>query len=210
MLPLMLDLRRLPVALIGGGEAACRRLALLEAAGAEDLTVYAPVPIPALARAAGARLCRRLPATRELAAARLVFIGDKVTPESAALAATARALGALVHVEDAPALSDAHAPAVVRRGDLVIAVSTGGRSPGLARKVKRFLGRLFGPEWQGRLDALAAMRQAWRAAGAGPEAVSRWTEDWVDRQGWLAAEIAPAAASPQSPASLQPGIETTH
>ena len=210
MLPLMLDLSRLKLILIGEGEAALRRLELLEAAGAEDLEVYAEAPIPALAEAAGQRLRRRLPAPRELAAARLVFISERRSPAAAALAATARALGAIVHVEDAPALSDAHAPAVVRRGDLVIAVSTGGRSPGLARKVKRFLGRLFGPEWQGRLDELAALRLAWREAGAGAETVSRRTEDWVDRRGWLALGRENPVGASTGRRAFQPGFETTH
>ncbi len=187
MLPVALDLARLKLALIGDGAAAERRLALLDEAGAGDLTVYAEAPSPALARAAGARLVRRLPTAPELAATRVVFISDKASPHCRDLATTARAAGALVHVEDAPQLSDIHAPAVLRRGELTIAVSTGGQSPALAGQVKRFLGALFGPEWQGRLDELAALRQGWREGGADPETVQRWTEEWVGRQGWLPA-----------------------
>jgi precorrin-2 dehydrogenase/sirohydrochlorin ferrochelatase len=78
-----------------------------------------------------------------------------------------------------------HAPATLRRGDLLIAVSTGGQSPGLAVQVKRFLGALFGTEWQQRLDDLAALRHGWREGGADMETVARWTEEWVGRQGWL-------------------------
>lgn len=189
MLPMALDLARLKLALIGGGAAAERRLALLDEAGAADLAVYAETPSAALARAAGARLVRRLPTAPELATARVVFISDKASPHCRDLAAAARAAGALVHVEDAPALSDIQAPAVLRRGELTIAVSTGGQSPALAGQVKRFLGGLFGPEWQGRLDELAALRHGWREGGADPETVIRWTEEWVGRQGWLPANI---------------------
>lgn len=190
MLPLVLDLSRLRLILVGDGAAAERRLRLLDEAGAADLAIYAEAPSAALERAAGSRLVRRLPTAPELAAARLVFISDRGARPCRELAALARALGVLVHVEDEPALSDLQAPAVLRRGDLTIAVSTGGKSPGLAVQVKRFLATLFGPEWQGRLEALAALRRGWRARGADAETVARWSESWVGRQGWLPAEDA--------------------
>jgi precorrin-2 dehydrogenase/sirohydrochlorin ferrochelatase len=185
MLPMVLDVTRLKLALVGNGPAAERRLALLDDAGADDLTLYADDPSPGLAHAAGGRLVRRLPSAQELAAARVVFIAERGARHASDLAATARAAGALVHVEDAPALCDMHAPATLRRGDLLIAVSTGGQSPGLAVQVKRFLGALFGTEWQQRLDDLAALRHGWREGGADMETVARWTEEWVGRQGWL-------------------------
>lgn len=197
MLPLVLDLARLRLVLVGNDERAERRLALLDAAGAADVTVYADAPSPALALAAGARLVRRCPATTELVAARIVFISDRSAAESRRLAEAARAGGALVHVEDAPTLSDVHAPAVLRRGDLLIAVSTGGKSPSLARSIKRFLGTLFGSEWQGRVDEFAALRRRWRDSGADAATVAQWTAARVAHQGWLPADdpaAAPAAA----------------
>jgi precorrin-2 dehydrogenase / sirohydrochlorin ferrochelatase len=194
MLPLMLDLSRLKLILIGEGEAALRRLALLDDAGASALTVHAETPSAALVAAAGRRLVRRLPDAAELAAARLVFLSERDAPYCSALAAAARAAGALVHVEDAPMLGDVQAPAVMRRGDLTIAVSTGGKSPGLAALVKRFLAQRFGAEWQERLDALAARRRGWRASGADARTIARWSEAWVARQGWLPAETTASAA----------------
>ncbi len=192
MLPVMLDVRRLRIILVVDGAAAERRLLLLDEAGAEALAVHSERPSPALALAAGARLRRRLPTAEELAAARLVFIAERHAPCGVALARLARAAGTLVHVEDEPALSDLHLPAVLRRGDLTLAVSTAGRCPGLAVQVKRFLAGLFGPEWRGRLDQLAALRHGWRSDGADPETISRRTEEWVGRQGWLATEAGDA------------------
>jgi precorrin-2 dehydrogenase/sirohydrochlorin ferrochelatase len=199
MLPLVLDLRRLSLILVGDDEAALRRLRLLDEAGAVALSVHAEAPSPALAAAAGRRLVRRLPTAAELAPARLVFISDGGAAYAAALAEAARAAGALVHVEDVPALGDVQAPAVLRRGDLTIAVSTGGKSPGLAALVKRFLAARFGIEWAQRLEALAARRRAWRESGADGRAVARWSEAWIARQGWLPAEsrAAPTAARPR-------------
>jgi precorrin-2 dehydrogenase/sirohydrochlorin ferrochelatase len=185
MLPLVLDVSRLRLLLLGGGEAALRRLRLLEEAGARDVAVFAAAPTAQLAAAAGARLRRRWPSAEELAAAQLVFIADVPAVHCVAIARAARAAGAIVHLEDQPMLSDAHAPAVLRRGDLTIAVSTGGASPALAVQIKRFLARLFGPEWQARLDQASAQRRSWRAAGADAATIARWTEDWLCREGWL-------------------------
>ena len=128
-LPLVMDVSRLKLILIGEGAAAERRLALLDAAGAADLTIYAEAPSAALALAAGRRLVTRWPTAPELAAARLVFISDRASPVASSLAELSRALGTLVHVEDAPALSDVQSPAVLRRGDLTIAVRPAARAP---------------------------------------------------------------------------------
>jgi precorrin-2 dehydrogenase / sirohydrochlorin ferrochelatase len=185
MFPIVLDLSEARVALVGNGKAALRRLALLDADAARHVTVFADDPLPELADAAGSRLRRALPGAADLAGIHIVFAVDLAPDRLAALAATARAVGALVNVEDRPALSSFHSPALLRRGDLVIAVSTNGQSPGLARRVKRFLEGLFGSEWQGRLDDLAALRQGWREAGAGGAELARWTDEWIDRHHWL-------------------------
>lgn len=194
MLPLSLDLTRLRLVLVGDGLAAARRLAWLDEAGATAVTVFSDAPAPMLVRASGSRLQRRLPTPAELADAHLVFIAaDLPGPPRDALAAAARAAGAILHVEDAPALSDVHAPAVLRRGALAIAISTDGAAPGLAAELKQFLGTIFGPEWRGRLDDMAALRRHWRQDGAGPGAIRRLTAAHAARYGWLDARCATAA-----------------
>jgi len=188
VLPMTLDLAKLPVALIGNGDAALRRLRLLDEAGAERLQIFAESPDAALTEAAGARLTHRLPRRDEIAAARLVFISDRKAPYVAEIADWAHAAGALVHIEDDPTHSDMHAPAILRRGELTIAISTAGASPGLASRIKDFLGRRFGPEWAHHLDEIAAQRRRWRAEGIDNAALAQRTADWIDRQGWLLAE----------------------
>lgn len=186
MLPLTLDPSRLRLALVGAGPAASRRLERLDAAGAIALTVFAPDPSVALATLAGSRLIARLPEAGELAGIQIVFIVGLSSNATADIAERARAAGAIVHVEDAPAGSDVQMPAVLHRGDLTVAVSTGGRSPGLAAEIKRVLGRIIGPEWAGRLDEAAACRERWRAAGLDSAAVRHRTADWLAARGWLA------------------------
>jgi precorrin-2 dehydrogenase / sirohydrochlorin ferrochelatase len=171
--------------LLGDGHAAVRRLRLLEEAGAERIEIYAEAPVPELMAAAGRRLVRRWPSLQEMAQAQLLFIADLPPDERAIMAEAARRLGVIVHVEDEPALSDTQAPAVLRRGALTLAVSTGGASPALAAQLRDFLGGLFGPEWGERLDELSRQRRAWRDAGAAPETIANWTGEWVSRRGWL-------------------------
>jgi len=185
MLPLSLDAARLEIALVGRGEAVLRRLAALDAADARRLTVFSDAPPAGLAGAAGDRLRRRLPAAGELARARLVAIAGLPPELAEAMAALAAGRGALVHVEDMPALCDVHMPAVVRRGALSIAISTGGRSPGLARLFKTLLEPLIDARWGLWLEELAVQRARWRAAGHAMAEVSRRTAAFVRAKGWL-------------------------
>jgi len=186
MLPMTLDLSHLRLALVGAGPAASQRLERLDMAGAAALTVYAPDARDALATLAGRRLVPRLPRADEFAGIQIAFIAGLAPAAAAAVAAQARAAGAIVHVEDAPERSDAQMPAVLHRGDLTIAVSTAGRSPGLASEVKRALGHIIGPEWSARLNEISAQRKRWRAAGLDSAAVRQWTADWLAACGWLA------------------------
>ncbi len=191
MFPVTLDVPRVGVALAGDGPAAVRRLAGLDAAGATRVTVFAAAPGPALTEAAGERLVRRLPGAADLIDVRLLLIAGLGEKVSSALAATARAMGVLVNVEDRAPWCDFPVPSVIRRGDLVLTISTNGRSPGLARRLRRFLEALFGPEWGGRVDEVATRRAAWRSAGAEAATVARLTDAHVARRGWLRAPPRP-------------------
>jgi precorrin-2 dehydrogenase/sirohydrochlorin ferrochelatase len=76
------------------------------------------------------------------------------------IARAARERGVLVNVMDDVPNCDFAAPAIVRRGDLVLAVGTGGRSPAVARKVREELEERFGPEWAEALAVIAEVRTA--------------------------------------------------
>lgn len=186
MLPLALDMSRLSVAVVGRGEVVSKRLALVDQSGAVDVAVYAPGAGPELRAAAGDRWRDGLPDAAALIGARLVIVAGLVRAEAEAVASAARAAGALVNVEDVVELCDVHLPALVRRGDLTIAVSTGGKSPALARRLRRHLERAFGPEWGQRLEELAAVRRQWREQGLTPGEVSRRSDAYLDEKEWLA------------------------
>ena len=78
--------------------------------------------------------------------------------ERDAIATEARRRGVLVNVMDDVPNCDFAAPAIVRRGDLVLAIGTGGRSPAVARKVREDLQERFGPEWAEALAVIAEVR----------------------------------------------------
>src|SRR5204863_181047 len=78
--------------------------------------------------------------------------------EREAIFRACRRRGVLVNVMDDPARCDFAAPAVVRRGDLTIAVSTSGRSPALARRLREELEHRFGDEWAEILDVVGDVR----------------------------------------------------
>jgi siroheme synthase-like protein len=63
---------------------------------------------------------------------------------------------------------------VVQRGDLQIAVSTNGKSPALAQRLRKELEQQFGPEYECWLEWLGAAREALRAQSADPESTKRW------------------------------------
>jgi siroheme synthase-like protein len=78
--------------------------------------------------------------------------------EREAIHREAHVRGVLVNVMDDVPHCDFAAPAVVRRGDLVLAISTGGRSPALARRLRVELSEQFGPEWAEFVDLLGEVR----------------------------------------------------
>jgi precorrin-2 dehydrogenase/sirohydrochlorin ferrochelatase len=186
MLPITVDAARVRIVLVGNGEAARRRLVLLDHAGARRVAVYADAPARELAAAAGDRLHRRLPTAEEIAGAQLVFLAAVGEPAASRLRHVADCAGILLNVEDDIGRSDFHSPAVVRRGDLTVAVSTGGKSPGLAAAIRRRIAASFGPEWEARLERIAALRAGWRAVGLDGAAIARLTATWIDRHGGVA------------------------
>ena len=89
----------------------------------------------------------------------------------AAVAEMARRWRVLVNVVDRPEQCDFILPSVLRRGELQIAVSTGGRSPALAREIRRRLEKLFGPEYAELIARVGHERR--RARAAAPTAAAR-------------------------------------
>lgn len=179
-----LDLERLPAALLGAGPRLAARVRLVAEAGA-PFRVFAPDAGPEVLAAAGSALYHRWPEQGELDEFRVLLVAGLTHDDAAYWAGIARELRLLVNVEDDLPLCDFHTPAVVRRGDLMLTVATGGKSPALARRLKRHLESSFGKEWAGRVRDLAARRNAWRDAGHDMSEVAQLSDRYIDEQGWL-------------------------
>jgi precorrin-2 dehydrogenase/sirohydrochlorin ferrochelatase len=186
MIPIAMDPAFMPLAVAGRGLAALRRFVALRAAGARDLLLFCDRPDQDMAHATGDALRSRMPAQADLAALRALWITGLPDKRAADLAALARAERVLVNVEDRPALCDFHSVAEIRRGDLLLTVSTGGASPGLAARLRARLAQDFGPEWNDRLAQLRDRRAAWRQDGCTMAEVTARTDALLQTNGWLA------------------------
>ncbi len=184
MLPIVFDVDAGLTVLVGEGTRVEHRLEVLEEAAAR-VQVFCSNPSTALVERVGDRLLNRKPCASDLEGIALVFGAGLPEDEAITLAEMARKAGALVNIEDMKPLCDFHLPALVRRGDLVVSVSTGGRSPGLARRLKRHLEKLFGEEWAERLEAVSVLREKWRADGLALSEVAQKTDAYIDQRGWL-------------------------
>ena len=186
--PLSLDLALLPTAVVGRGAALVKRLRFLDNERIPGLLVYAPEPDPEAVQLGGSRLTARLPEESEIATLRVLFLAGLSMTEAARLATLARDHRVLVNAEDSPPLCDFHLPAIVRRGDLAVAVSTAGKSPTLARRLRAYLESLFPETWAERTEEIARLRETLRAKGAGAAEVIQATNTLIDKEGWLPPE----------------------
>jgi precorrin-2 dehydrogenase/sirohydrochlorin ferrochelatase len=185
MIPLALDPKFVTVAVAGNGELALRRLRSLRQAGATAALLFADAPIAALSAEAGSFLRAGLPDEAALRALHVLWIVDVEAGAAAALAERARGLRVLVNVEDVPAFCDFHSVAEVRRGDLLLTVSTNGAAPGLAGSIRRNLEHCFGPEWDARVAEIAALRAGWRAEGVKMPEAARRIQALVEERCWV-------------------------
>ena len=158
--PIYLSLKNKRVVVLGGGNVAERKVESLLGTGA-SITVISPEVTPrlhSLAQANQIQIHRRAYARGDCDGATLVFSATDDAHVSAAVFQEATKAGALINTADQPALCDFIMPAVVRRGDIAIAISTSGTSPGLAARLKRKIAKIIGPEYARFAELLSQAR----------------------------------------------------
>jgi uroporphyrin-III C-methyltransferase/precorrin-2 dehydrogenase/sirohydrochlorin ferrochelatase len=156
-LPIFFDIRNQPCLVVGGGEVAARKCAMLMRAGAR-VTVLAPALHAIFAPdVAASRVVHRAASFHadDISGFVLAIAATDDQTVNRAVAAAARAALVPVNVVDQPALCSFIMPSVIDRTPIVVAVSSGGASPVVARLLRARLETLI-PAGYGRLAALAA------------------------------------------------------
>jgi siroheme synthase-like protein len=180
----MLDVARLRVLVVGGGAVAARKVAGLAEAGGRP-TIVAPAATDEL-RASIERLRLvwhpRPYDSMDVDRHHLVFAATDDPAVNQRIAEDARAAGALVSRADEGGESDFHVPSHIRREDVVVAFSTGGASPLLARRLRERLETVVTP---------GLGRAARRLAQVRAEVQARWAADEPRRRAFWFELITP-------------------
>ena len=173
--PVLLDLAGRRCVMVGGGLVAERRVAGLLAADAHVI-VIAPRLTPALAALAAEGRIEHEPRgyrNGDLAGADLAFVATDTGAVNAAVAREARERSIWINAADDPARCTFILPALVRRGDLTVAVATGGSSPALARAIREELEAYLTDDYTTLAAIAAEARREVRAAGK-PVTADAW------------------------------------
>jgi len=172
--PLFLDISRRLCIVIGGGNVAERKVERLLACGA-CVEVIGKRLTPTLATLVGEGKIVHHDTDYEEALIHGAFLIIGATDSDAVnerIARDARALKIPVNIVDEPTRCDFILPSIVERGDLAIAVSTGGKSPALAKKLRKELEAAYGPEYAVLLKIMGELREKIIADGR-PSAENR-------------------------------------
>lgn len=158
--PMFIDLNGRSCVVIGAGSVAERKARSLMASGAH-VTVISPRQTPgitSLAAKGRLTLVARMYKKGDIKGAFLVIAATDSEETNRAIAKEARLRKAMVNVVDSPELCDFIAPSVVERGSLVIAISTSGRAPALAKKLRKDFEGFIGKEYAIFTDILGVIR----------------------------------------------------
>jgi siroheme synthase-like protein len=171
LFPMFVKLRGRLVVVIGGGEIAVGKIDGLLRAGAK-VRVIAPEVNAAFIepiRSGKVEWVARKFLAQDLAGATFVIAATSAPGVNAAVYREAEARGILCNAVDDIENCHFYYGSVVQRGDLQIAISTNGKSPALAQRLRQELEQQFGPEYEVWLEWLGAARELLRAAEGGTE-----------------------------------------
>jgi len=160
--PIFLDIEDRDVVIIGGGNVCARKAETMMNYGAR-VTVVSPEfteEIEGWARNGRLEIRRKTYEESDLDGANIVIASTDVQSINEQIAADCRRRRIPVNVVDVTPLCEFIVPAIVDKGSVTLAISTGGKSPALARTLKEDLYRLIGPEYAEVNDALGTLRES--------------------------------------------------
>lgn len=159
--PIFLDIKGKPCVVIGGGDVAERKVESLLESGAK-VSVISPKLTPALKKLASKKKIEYCPKPYEpgdLEGFFLAYSATNNTEVNRVVFREAKKQGILLNVVDVPELCNFIVPSVVSRGDLLIAISTSGKSPAMAKKIRQQLEKEFGREYAIFLEMMGRIRE---------------------------------------------------
>ena len=165
--PVFLDIAGKPVVVIGGGEVALRKVEVLLDAGAR-VTVVSPAlheGLRTLVTAGKVNHVDRTYQPGDVEGYTLAFVGTDDRSANAAVAREGKERGVWVNAVDDTPNCDFIMPGVVSRGGLIIAVSTSGGSPAMARKMREEMEAFLTEDWVLMLELAAEVRRELRDQG---------------------------------------------
>ncbi|SFS58195.1 bifunctional precorrin-2 dehydrogenase/sirohydrochlorin ferrochelatase [Paenibacillus sp. BC26] len=170
--PMMVKLQGKRCIVVGGGSVAERKVQGLLDGGADQVEVIAPAASSALqelALAGSIELVQREYREGDLQGAMLVVAATNNRHVNKELAALGERLGIFVNVADLGEEGSFVTPSIVRRGELLLAVTTGGASPALAAILKRRLAKQFDESFEDSVEGLRLLRARVLSSSLNPE-----------------------------------------
>lgn len=183
LFPIFVKLDGRLIVVVGGGNIAEAKIPGVLAAGAR-IRLIAPSVTQQIAEWVRFGKIDWLPKEFEpgdLDEALLVIAATSAPGVNQAVFRNAESRGILCNAVDDIAFSHFYYGAVVQRGDLQIAISTNGRSPALAQRLRQELEEKFGPEYEDWLQWLGAVREALRACGPNSETTKKLLHELASR-----------------------------
>lgn len=181
--PVNLNINNRSCLVVGGGNVAARKVKTLLACGAH-VTVISPEICDAIGKLAGSEcitLVRRGYASGDLDGHFMVIGATSDMALNRRISRDAEKQNMLCNIADVPEACNFILPAVIRRGDLVIAVSTSGKSPAFAKKLRQDLETTFGEEYARFLELMGAIRKRLLCEKHDPEEHKELFETLIDR-----------------------------
>ena len=180
--PIHLDIQNRPCLVVGGGSVGTRKVEALLGCGAR-LTVVSPVAseqLHQLREAGRIELKERFYRSGDLAGMFLVIGATDDDELNRQISKEAESNNMLCNIADRPEVCNFILPSVVRRGDLAITISTSGKSPALAKKLRITLETQFGEEYAKLLLLMGAIRNKLLARAHEPEAHKKLFEQLIN------------------------------
>ncbi len=180
--PVSLDISDKKCVVIGGGEVAERKIMRLLECGARVVLVGKSI-IPGLRAMSEEGVIEHVPcdySEEHIEGAFLVIGATDRDDVNERIYRDSNSRGILVNVVDEPARCNFIVPAIFRRKDLLIAISTGGKSPALARRLRKSMEEKYGPEYGILLDIMGNLRKKIITRGGTPEINKKIFESILD------------------------------